>query len=338
MNFLNFSSQSILNRPATLTLLAAFIVSAFSASGFAQVNTGVTQGSTIGSNNATCTETGTCINGSADGSNINDVNTSVQTGDNTNQNSVSTVLYSPTSSGGGAANGGNSALVMPRNPLMMQNASLGRSSFQMQVGANHQAGLAALTGSSNALSWFAQMGLNIPFGKIPQPIAQQHNRKYDDARARRRDANRDVFGRLASASGSAARKSVSGQVVRPAAKRGLNAYNYGTIPANKIQLPDLNKNPLFEMNQPSQPKVLALEPSSAFSRPLNTGDKVGLLEVGREYPYLGHTKSGWVKVLLPKGVEAWAQAKFEYIKNDYTEIDALAFDKIPAGKKTVASR
>jgi len=319
------------NKTVVAFLVSTVLVTGVYSAGYAQeINTGYVSGSTIGSNNATCLDTNTCINGSADGSLINNVGTNVQTGSNTNQNytntSVNPVLYSPASS-----SGGNSALVMPRNPLMMQNASLGRSALQIQFGANSNP-LSGLTGNSSAMGWFAQMGLNIPFGKVPDVISNQHNRKYDDSRAQQIDADRDVFGRVASASTAAAKTTVSGQFIPSGNRGGLNAYNYGTIPTGKVTVPDMPKN-LLEMTQPTQPKVLALEPSTAYSHPLNTGDEVGLLEVGREYPYLGHTKSGWVKVLLPKGVEAWAQARFEYIKNDYTEIDTLAFDKIPAAPR-----
>jgi hypothetical protein len=70
--------------------------------------------------------------------------------------------------------------------------------------------------------------------------------------------------------------------------------------------------------------VLALAPSDAYTQPLDTGQKAGVIEAGKEYVYLGHTSSGWVKLLLPTGSEAWTVGRFEYVKYDFTQIDALA--------------
>jgi hypothetical protein len=50
---------------------------------------------------------------------------------------------------------------------------------------------------------------------------------------------------------------------------------------------------------------------------------MAMIEPGVEYPYLGHTQTGWIKILLPNGIPGWSKTAFEYIKFDYTEVDEL---------------
>lgn len=286
----------------------------------AQVNTGIVDDSTVGNNNMESTDTGVAVNGDTNESNLNNNQNNLVVGDstnanrnqNTNANLVNPVLYSPSQS-----MGGNSALVMPRNPLPLPNASLGRKNFGLQFGVQNNPGLASFMGTDSAMSWFLQGGLTIPFGKIPEVYNTRETRKVDAVRQRRRENERDVFGKVASnTETSRGKKEVSGKV--------LNAYNYSTASAGKLS-PEIRLSGLsgFSSSSP-QPKILTLSPGDVYTQPLDTGDKVGVVEVGKEYPYLGHISSGWVKLLLPDGREGWTRAPFEYLKFDYTEIDQLA--------------
>ncbi len=275
------------------------------------INTGSATDSILGNNNQQANDTGIAVNG-----NVNDANL------NNNQNSNTNVLqpivvsqpnYSAAGRGGG---GGNSALILPRNPLPLPNAVLGRSNFGMQVGVQNNPGISTLTnGRENGMGWFMQAGLTIPFGKIPSVYDNTRNAQLDTLRQDRLDAQRRVFAGVTP--GNQRQSNVQGKVV------GLNAYNYSVVPSGRI--PVQNNSSVGEIVLP-QPRVLALKPADAFSQPMNTGEQIGLVEVGKEYPYLGHTRSGWVKLLLPNGKEAWTTAQFEYLKFDYTEIDTLASD------------
>lgn len=272
------------------------------------VSTGYTSGSILGNGSQQATGVGNAVNGgTVTGSNLN-------ANQNSNNNVLQPILITQPQTRGGSA-----ALVLPRNPLPLPNANLGRSNFGLQFGVQNNPGLSSLTGGSgNALGWFMQGGLTIPFGKIPAPYMAQNSAAMDELRQGRMDLQRQVFGKVASGSPAASPKTdVQGRVM------GLNAYNYSTIQADKLPLQQPAN--VGEIVAP-QPKVLALKPASAYSQPLNTGEQVGEVVVGKEYPYLGHTKSGWVKVLLPNGKEAWTSTQFEYLKFDYTEIDTLALD------------
>src|SRR5262245_34178452 len=74
------------------------------------VNTGSANNSTIGDNNNVIDDAGIGVNGNVNDSNLNNNQNNLVGGDNTNANA--NYLISPSSS-----NGGNSALVLPRNPL-----------------------------------------------------------------------------------------------------------------------------------------------------------------------------------------------------------------------------
>lgn len=284
-------------------------------------NTGISNGSTIGNDNTTMEDMGVGVNGNVNDSNINNNQNNLSTGNNTNVNALSPVLVAPSSS-----NGGSSAIVLPRNPLPMTNAALGRSNFGLQVGVNNNPTISGLSGGDAALGWFMQAGLNIPFGKIPDVYKNPASAKMDDMRLDTMARQRDVFGSVQTR--PAAQSDVMGKVV------GLSAYNYSATPSAKLNLQEglaTQAASIGEIQLP-QPRVLALDPSEVFNRPLNTGEKIGLVEVGREYPYLGHTRTGWVKILLPDGSEGWTSTNFEYIKFDYTEVDNLA--TVETGKKT----
>lgn len=273
------------------------------------VSTGITSNSVVGNNSQQATDTGVAINGSVSGSNLNN-------NQNRNLNLVQPIVVtSPQYSSGGR--GGAAALVLPRNPLPLGNAALGRSNFGLQFGVQNNPGLSAITGGKeNGLGWFFQGGLTIPFGKIPSAVANPASSQYDRIREDRQDSQRNVMGNaLPTESASRAEAKVQGKVV------GLNAYNYSTLSTDKIPTQGLSS--LGDVAAP-MPRVLALSLGKAFDQPLNTGVQIGQIQVGKEYPYLGHTHSGWVKVLLPNGKEGWATSKFEYIKFDYTEIDTLA--------------
>jgi hypothetical protein len=286
----------------------------------ANVSTGITSNSVVGNNSQQATDTGVAINGPVSGSNLNN-------NQNRNLNLVQPiVMTSPQYSSGGR--GGAAALVLPRNPLPLGNAALGRSNFGLQFGVQNNPGMSAITGGKeNGLGWFFQGGLTIPFGKIPSAVANPANSQYDRIREDRMDSQRNVMGNtLPTESANRAEAKVQGKVV------GLNAYNYSTLSTDKI--PSQTNAGVGEIALP-MPRVLALKVGKAFDQPLNTGTEVGQVQVGKEYPYLGHTHSGWVKILLPNGKEAWTNARFEYIKFDYTEIDALASDS-PAPKAEFA--
>ncbi len=276
------------------------------------VSTGVTSGSILGNNNQHASNTGVAVNGNVTGGNLNN-----------NQNSNTNVLQpivltQPQYMSSGQ--GGSSTLVLPRNPLPLSNAALGRSNFGLQFGVQNNPGISMMTnGKENGLGWFMQGGVTIPFGKIPNVANNGKSQEYDNMRQDRIDDQRRVFAEpMPSPSGQSREARIEGKVV------GLNAYNYATIPSQKLQLqgpPDIG-----EISQP-RPKVLALLTTSAYDQPLNTGSKIGQILTGKEYPYLGHTRSGWIKVLLPTGQEGWTTGQFEYVKFDYTEIDTLAASK-----------
>jgi hypothetical protein len=283
-------------------------------------------------NNMTAENTGVAVNGNADNANVNNNQNTLTTGNNQNVNMlaprvssapvVAPLIYSPTRGGSS-----QSVMVLPRNPLSLPNANLGRSNFGLQFGLQNNPGLGGFGGGGlgNALGWFMQGGVTIPFGKIPDVIAQQNGHKMDDVRQSNMERERMVFGNLQPhhgpsqpAKGLPAKTDVQGKVV------GLGAYNLTTLPSAKISLPESTPAVGAEPVRLNPPKLLALSQAPVFTRPLNTGDKVGMVEIGNEYPYLGHTRSGWVKVLLPNGAEGWTSTHFEYIKNDFTEVDSLA--------------
>lgn len=228
-----------------------------------------------------------------------------------------TAVYSPTQSN---AIGGTSALVLPRNPLALPNANLGRSNFGLQFGLNNNpilGNLNTVNGKTDAMSWFLQGGLTIPFGKIPDVIANPRNNQLDDMRQQRMMDEREVFGSLQNQQN--ARANVQGKVVR------LNAYNYATTASPKLEgirdgLKQVESEKATALNSP---KVLALADAVVYSKPLGKGDKVGSTTTGEEYRYIGHTNSGWVKIIMSNGREGWVKGRFEYLKNDYTEIDTV---------------
>ncbi|MBX2861187.1 MAG: SH3 domain-containing protein [Vampirovibrio sp.] len=283
---------------------------------------------TVGNDNTSITDTGIGTGGDVNDSNLNNNQNNLTNGDNTNQNQNSiqnqTVLSAP-------AAGGSSALVLPRNPLPLGNALLGRKNFGIQMGVNNNPAISSLGGKGSALGWFLQAGLNVPFGKIPEPY-QKRQKDFDTLREFRQDAERKVFGNIAprrKKDAVPAKKEVTGEIV------GLSAYNYSAIPSSKVT-PDSMGSALSGLSGSlsPKPKVLALSPAAVFSQPLNTGDKIGTVEVGKDYPYLGHTRSGWVKVLMPNGVEGWTSTEFEYIKSDFTEVDGLAVDPTAQSQQT----
>jgi hypothetical protein len=301
---------------ATLTLFTANLIQAAawadpaSSGNSTNVSSGIVNNSILGNGNQQANGSGIAINGNANGSNLN-------ANQNSNTNLLQPIVVSAPNYDS-AGRGGSAALVLPRNPLPLSNAALGRSNFGMQVGVQNNPGISALTGGKeNGLGWFMQAGLTIPFGKIPAVLNTPNNTQMDNMRQNRLDDQRRVFGGMSPNAGALAERRVQGQVL------GLNAYNYSTVSTGKLPL----KTPsnIGEVTTP-QPKVLALKPAEAFSHPLNTGERIGLVEVGKEYLYLGHTRSGWVKILLPNGKEAWTSTNFEYVKFDYTEIDDLAVD------------
>lgn len=279
----------------------------------ANMTTGVGSTTTIGN----FSNTGNGVNGSANGSLLNNNSTSVQTGANTNSNTNN--LYTPTQA---VSNGGSSALVLPRNPLMLPNANLGRSNFGLQFGINNNPGFSNIFGSnngaSNALGWFMQGGVTIPFGKIPEVIANPRNAQLDDTRAQRMEDERQVFGNVQNASAPPPNTNVQGKVVN------VNAYNYTTSPSPRMNAPAGNLMNFAEADKSqNMPKLLALADAQVFSKPLGKGDKIGSIQTGDEFRYIAHTHSGWVKIILPNGREAWTKGQFEYLKNDYTEIDTI---------------
>jgi hypothetical protein len=286
------------------------------ASALADINQGnTTTTNTTTMNNAVFSDAGNAINGSADGSVINNNTSHITTGANTNTNSNSSTVYTPTQA---VSNGGSSALVLPRNPLMLPNAALGRSNFGLQFGVNNNPGFSQLfgKGAGDALGWFMQGGVTIPFGKIPDVVASPRNAQLDDSRQQRMQADRQVFGSLQNPT-QQPQATVQGKVV------SLNAYNYATAPSPKVGgLQDALREVDADRSVMA-PKVLALADALVFSKPLGKGEKVGTVQTGDEYKYIGHTNSGWVKIVLPNGRDGWAKSQFEYLKNDYTEIDTV---------------
>jgi hypothetical protein len=255
------------------------------------------------------------------------------TGNNTNQ--VQASVYNP--NGGGSA-----ALVLPRNPLSLSNALMGRSNFGLQFGLqnnpNPWGGGSGGSGLASSLGWFVQGGVTIPFGKIPAPFRNQGS-FVDDARQLGLDRDRNVFGQANSNPEQLqTRTNVGGRII------GLNAYNYSTVPTGKIGggLPaaiEFGK----DGSKPYQPKLLALAAGDVYTRPLNTGERTGVVEIGKEYPYLGHIRAqgsqpGWIKILMPNGTEGWVSTKFEFVKTDFTEIDDLAVAPAPKNVKVGNSK
>ncbi len=279
-----------------------------------------TPSSQIQAQNAT--NAGVAVNGAVTGSNLNNNQNSLTTGNNANLN-----LLNPNAVGG---NGGASVLMLPRNPLPLSNALLGRSNFGVQFGLQNNPILGNLSGlgggSQNALGWFLQGGVTIPFGKIPEPLKNDAQAaQLDNMREQNLERRRNIFANVDpgnnnnTSNGTNYSTTVQGKVA------GMGAYNYATIPSSKINLPAGLQDATTDLKS-AQPKLLALSPADVYSKPLNVGEKIGVVEVGSEYPYLGHTHSGWVKILLPNGSEGWTSTRFEYIKHDYTEIDSLALD------------
>lgn len=289
-------------------------------------------------NNLQAKDTGVAVNGGVSGSSINSNANNLTTGNNTNLNVISPETTIRNAIAGGSGVGGNSVLMMPRNPLPLPNAALGRSNFGLQFGLQNYpvlGNLGSLGGKQGALGWFMQAGLTVPFGKIPEPYQTGQMAKLDDMREESLARSRNVFGKLAptgkpalDVNGKGYDTKVQGKIV------GMGAYNYSTLPSAKINLPAGDS--ALDAEKLTQPKLLALSPAEVYDRPLNTGEKVGVVEVGNEYAYLGHTKSGWIKVLLPNGKPGWTSTRFEYIKNDFTEIDSLALDPKAGGREKTA--
>lgn len=269
-------------------------------------------------NNTVCDGVGICSNGSNNSGNQNANQNNLS-----NQNANQAQVYAPTQS---LSTGGTSALVLPRNPLALGNANLGRSNFGLQFGLNNNpilGNLNSVNGKTDAMSWFMQGGLTIPFGKIPDIIANPRNNQLDDMRQQRLMDERQVFGSLQNQQN--ARANVQGKVVR------LNAYNYATSASPKLEgLKDGLRQIEADKASLATPKVLALADSVVYSKPLGKGDKVGTTITGDEYRYIGHTNSGWVKIIMSNGREGWVKGQFEYLKNDYTDIDTVTMDN-PAG-------
>ncbi len=276
--------------------------------------------------------TGVAINGSeVKDSNINNNENNLSTGNNTNTNVISPRndnIVAPTMLSPAYSSGGNAVMMLPRNPLPMPNAMVGRSNFGLQFGLQNNPILGSLgggNGRSNALGWFMQAGLTIPFGKIPS-VFKNNDSRFDDLRRAGLENQRNVLGRLSPQEPAPRlqyQKEVKGKIT------GMGAYNYGTLPSAKLALPQLDAA-VADIKVP-QPKLIALSGADVFTKPLNYGDPVGAVEPGTEYAYLGHTNSGWVKILLPNGKTGWTSTEFEYMKNDFTQIDNLAVD--PSAKK-----
>lgn len=300
-----------------LILVSALSLSA-SVGGWAD---GTNTGSTM--NNAVCDGVGICSNGSNNSGNQNANQNSLS---NQNQNANQTQVYSPTQS---VSTGGTSALVLPRNPLALGNANLGRSNFGLQFGLNNNpilGNLNSVNGKTDAMSWFMQGGLTIPFGKIPDIIANPRNNQIDDIRQQRLMDERQVFGSMQNQQN--ARANVQGKVVR------LNAYNYATSPSPKLEgLKDSLHQIEAEKASLAIPKVLALAEAIVYTKPLGKGEKIGSTTTGDEYRYIGHTNSGWVKIIMSNGREGWVKGQFEYLKNDYTDIDTVTLDNPAEGVK-----
>jgi hypothetical protein len=324
----SFSSQLAKSLSCASFALGLLVVFGLGTNAMAQVNTGggvngSATGSVIGDGGTVISGTDVGIAGNVNGSQISNINNNLQSGSNTN--TIGNTVYVPTVASSGGGNGGNSMMIMPRNPLSLQNAALGRSNFGLQFGVNNNPGLSALTGGGSGMGWFMQGGLNIPFGKIPDVIRNQSGSQLDATRRAMMEDDRDVFGTLQKRNTAAqpnqrVEANVSGKVT------GLSAYNFASIPSSKLDLPSAIPGLAGDLKITPQPKVLAMAVGSVFDKPIDSSRKVGALDIGVEYPYLGHLRSGWVKVLLPTGVEGWANSQFEYIKNDFTQVDGLALD------------
>lgn len=281
-----------------------------------------TGGSTM--NNGVFENVGNGLNGSTNNGNMNSNQNQVTGGNNLSQNQ--NTLYSPTQS---VSTGGTSALVLPRNPLALGNANLGRSNFGLQFGLNNNpilGNLNSVNGKTDAMSWFMQGGVTIPFGKIPDIIANPRNNQIDDIRQQRLMDERQVFGSMQNQQN--ARANVQGKVVR------LNAYNYATSPSPRLEgLKDSLREIEAEKASLAVPKVLALAEATVYTKPLGKGEKIGTTTTGDEYRYIGHTNSGWVKIIMSNGREGWVKGQFEYLKNDYTDIDTVTLDNPAEGIK-----
>jgi len=283
------------------------------------VNTGTNQGV---AGNGNFQGNGVAIGGNNNGN----VNTnSNSTGSNVNN------VYVP-------SGGGSSAIILPRNPLtLMTPQNTGQSVFGFQAGVQNNPYPTSIgtMGGTSALGWFAQGGVTIPFGKIPS-ILRNNSNTADDARQLGLDQDRNVFGQLTpqqQQQSVQAQTNVKGQII------GMNAYSYATTPAGKINMP--GSIDLGGKETPYQPKLLALAPGDVYTRPLNTGEKAGVVEVGKEYPYLGHIRAqgkqpAWIKILMPDGTQGWVSSRFEFVKTDYTEVDDLAVAS-PAKEAKVSS-
>lgn len=294
-----------------LLILVSVLSLSASAGAWAQATPPATGGNNM--NNAVCDGVGICGNGSTNNGNQNANQNNLS---NQNQNANQTYVNTPNQS---VSTGGTSALVLPRNPLALGNANLGRSNFGLQFGLNNNpilGNLNSVNGKTDAMSWFMQGGLTIPFGKIPDIIANPRNNQLDDIRQQRMQDEREVFGSLQNQQN--ARANVQGKVVR------LNAYNYATSASPKLEgLKDGLRQIEADKASLATPKVLALADAVVYSKPLGKGDKVGATVTGDEYRYVGHTNSGWVKIIMSNGREGWVKGQFEYLKNDYTDIDTV---------------
>jgi hypothetical protein len=310
-----------------LALVSVFTLQVSTASWADTPTTTNTGGSTM--NNGVFENVGNGLNGSTNNGNMNSNQNSVTGGNNLSQNQ--NTLYSPTQS---VSTGGTSALVLPRNPLALGNANLGRSNFGLQFGLNNNpilGNLNSVNGKTDAMSWFMQGGLTIPFGKIPDIIANPRNNQIDDIRQQRLMDERQVFGSMQNQQN--ARANVQGKVVR------LNAYNYATSPSPKLEgLKDSLRQIEAEKASLAVPKVLALAEATVYTKPLGKGDKIGSTTTGDEYRYIGHTNSGWVKIIMSNGREGWVKGQFEYLKNDYTDIDTVTLDNPAEGVKQASAK
>jgi len=309
---LSRSTQTPAYQKIFIIASSLFLSLSFSTQSWAQttLNTGSVSSSQIGTTSS-INDTGLGIIGNINKSNINDNQA-------TGGNSVNNV-YVPTG-------GGTSAIVLPRNPLtLVTPQNTGQSVFGFQAGVQNNPYPTSIgtMGGTSALGWFAQGGVTIPFGKIPS-ILRNNSNTADDARQLGLDQDRNVFGQVnpqLQQQPIQAQTNVNGRLI------GMNAYSYATTPTGKISVPGSIE--LGGKETPYQPKLLALAPGDVFTRPLNTGEKAGVVEVGKEYPYLGHIRPqgkqpAWIKILMPDGTEGWVSSKFEFVKTDYTEVDDLA--------------
>lgn len=280
-------------------------------------------------NNGVFDNVGNGLNGSTNNGNMNSNQNQVNGGNNLSQNQ--NTLYSPNQS---LSTGGTSALVLPRNPLSLNNANLGRSNFGLQFGLNNNpilGNLNSVNGKTDALSWFLQGGVTIPFGKIPDIITNPRSNQMDDIRQQRLMDERQVFGSVQNQQN--ARANVQGKVV------SLNAYNYATSASPKLEdVKEGLRQIESEKANLTAPKVLALADAVVFTKPLGQGEKIGKTNMGDEYRYIGHTNSGWVKIIMSNGREGWVKGQFEYLKNDYTDIDVVTLDNPAQNLKQASAK